>query len=109
MEGFENVAKRGDITASKLILVEAQGEAILVTELAGKVIAFSNVCSHEDCDFMFDGSDGEGVLDGAEVTCECHDSRFSVLDGSVLNPPATEAIVIYAVKIDGDDVLVGPR
>ena len=55
MEGFEKVAQRGDIEAGKLTVVEVQGEAIVVTELAGSVIAFSNVCSHEDCDFVFEG------------------------------------------------------
>lgn len=109
MEGFEKVAKRGDVTAGKLMLVEAQGEAIVLTELVGQVVAFSNICTHEDCDFVFDGSDGESGLEGDEVICGCHDSRFNVLDGSVMNPPATEPITIYAVQIDGDDVLVGPR
>ena len=106
MEGFDKVAQRGDIAAGKLTVVEAQGESIVVTELAGQVIAFSNICSHEDCDFVFDG---EGTLEGSEITCDCHDSRFNVLDGSVMNPPATEPITIYAVKLEGDDVLVGPR
>jgi nitrite reductase/ring-hydroxylating ferredoxin subunit len=106
MEGFEKVAQRGDIEAGKLTVVEVQGEAIVVTELAGSVIAFSNVCSHEDCDFVFEG---EGSLEGNEIACDCHESRFNVLDGSVMNPPATEPITIYAVQINGDDVLVGPR
>ena len=106
MDGFEKVAQRSEIQVGKLTVVEAQGEAIVVTELAGQVIAFSNVCSHEDCDFVFEG---EGSLEGEEITCDCHDSHFNVLDGSVMNPPATEPITIYAVQIDGDDVLVGPR
>ncbi len=106
MEGFEKVAQLSDIAAGKLIVVDAQGESIVITELAGNVIAFSNVCSHEDCDFVFEG---QGSLEGNEITCDCHDSRFNVLDGSVMNPPATDPIIIYAVQIDGNDVLVGPR
>ena len=106
MEGFEKVAQLSHIAAGKLIVVDAQGESIVITELAGNVIAFSNVCSHEDCDFVFEG---QGSLEGNEITCDCHDSRFNVLDGSVMNPPATDPIIIYAVQIDGNDVLVGPR
>ena len=105
MDGFEKVAQRSEIQVGKLTVVEAQGEAIVITGLAGQVLAFSNICSHEDCDFVFEG---EGTLEGNEITCDCHDSRFNILDGSVMNPPATEPITIYAVQIRGDDVLVGP-
>ena len=106
MKGFEKVAQRSDIKAGALTLIEAQGEAIILTELSGKVIAFSNVCTHEDCDLVFEG---EGKVDGDEIECDCHGSRFNVLDGSVMNPPATEPITVYAVRVEGNDVLVGPR
>ena len=106
MQGFQKVAGRGDIKAGTLMLVEAQGEPIVLTELGGQVIAFSNVCSHEACDFVFEG---QGSLEEDEITCDCHGSRFNVRDGSVQNPPATTPITIYAVRLEGNDVLVGPR
>jgi 3-phenylpropionate/trans-cinnamate dioxygenase ferredoxin subunit len=105
MEGFEKVAQRGDIKDGTLTVVVAQGESIVVTELSGNVIAFSNVCSHEDCDFVFQG---DGLLENTEIYCDCHGSRFDVLTGAVLYPPATEPIAVYGVRIEGDDVLVGP-
>lgn len=106
MNGFERVAQRSDIKAGTLTVVDAQGETVVLTELAGNVIAFSNVCSHEECDFVFEGA---GSLDGEEIGCDCHGSAFNVLNGEVLTPPATAPITIYAVQIDGDDVSVGPR
>ena len=105
MDSFEKVAQRSEIKAGELKVVEAQGEAVVLTELAGQVIAFSNVCSHEDCDFVFEG---EGQLEGEEIFCDCHGSRLNVLSGAVLDPPATEPIKIYKVKLEGDDVLIGP-
>jgi|KNS12BottometaT_FD_k123_181273_1 3-phenylpropionate/trans-cinnamate dioxygenase ferredoxin subunit len=105
MEGFEKVAARGDIKDGTLTVVEIQGQEIVVTELEGNVIAFSNVCSHEDCTFVFEGA---GQLEGKEIYCDCHSSRFDVLTGAVLDPPATEPIAVFAVRIEGDDVLVGP-
>ena len=106
MDGFEKVAQRSEIKAGELTVVETQGEEIVLTELDGKVIAFSNVCSHEECTFVFEG---EGKLDGEEVECDCHGSIFNVMSGEVLTPPATQPITIYNVEIQGDDVLVGPR
>ena len=55
MDGFEKVAQRSEIKAGELTVVETQGEEIVLTELDGKVIAFSNVCSHEECTFVFEG------------------------------------------------------
>lgn len=106
MDGFEKVAQRSEIKAGELTVVDAQGEAVVLTEVAGQVVAFSNVCSHEDCDMVFEG---EGSLNGEEIGCDCHGSIFNVLSGAVLTPPATEPITVYAVQIDGDDVSVGPR
>lgn len=106
MNSFNKVAQRNEIKAGQLTVVEVQGEEIVLTELAGKVIAFSNICSHEDCTFVFEG---EGKLDGEEIKCDCHESVFNVTTGAVLTPPATEPITIYAVQVDGDDVSVGPR
>ena len=107
MQGFEKVAQRSDIKEGTLLVVEVQGEPpIVVTELNGNLIAFSNICSHEECDFVWEG---EGSIDGDEVECGCHGSRFNVLDGSVQNPPAVEPIPTYSVRVEGNDVLVGPR
>ena len=105
MEGFEKVADRGDIKDGTLTVVEIQGAEIVLTELDGDVVAFSNVCSHEDCTFVFEG---QGQLENKEIFCDCHGSRFNVLTGAVLDPPATEPITIYSVRVDGNDVLVGP-
>jgi 3-phenylpropionate/trans-cinnamate dioxygenase ferredoxin subunit len=106
MNGFEKVAQRSEIKAGELKVVEAQGEAVVLTELAGQVIALSNVCSHEDCDFVFEG---QGSLNGAEIECGCHGSAFNVLSGAVLTPPATQPITVYAVQVIGDEVSIGPR
>ncbi len=106
MDGFEKVAQRNEIKAGELKVVDAQGDSVVLTEVAGQVVAFSNVCSHEECDFVFEG---QGSLDGEEIGCDCHGSVFNALSGEVLTPAATVPITIYAVQIDGDDVSVGPR
>jgi 3-phenylpropionate/trans-cinnamate dioxygenase ferredoxin subunit len=47
--------------------------------------------------------------DSCEVQCPLHDSRFSLVDGRPTGLPATKPVKTYAVRIDGDDILVGPQ
>ncbi|MCH7654772.1 MAG: Rieske 2Fe-2S domain-containing protein [Chloroflexi bacterium] len=102
MEGFSKVAQRSEITAGALKLVEVGGEQIVLADLGGTVIAFSNVCTHADCDLAY------GALDGEEIECDCHGSVFNARTGEVLTGPATTPLPTYAVRIEGSDVLVGP-
>jgi 3-phenylpropionate/trans-cinnamate dioxygenase ferredoxin subunit len=43
---------------------------------------------------------------GERVTCPLHLSQFDLTTGEAVNPPATENLRKYNVKIDEDDVLV---
>jgi 3-phenylpropionate/trans-cinnamate dioxygenase ferredoxin subunit len=40
------------------------------------------------------------------VECPLHGSAFNVETGDPDAPPATEAVQVFAVTVDGDDVLV---
>ena len=103
MEAFSKVAQRSEITAAELKVVDVDGEQIVLTELNGSPIAFANMCTHEACDLAY------GALDGEEIECDCHGSVFNVVSGEVLQGPATERLPVYAVRVEGDDVLVGCR
>ena len=50
----------------------------------------------------------DGWLNGDEVECPWHGSRFCVKTGEVVKQPATEPVARYSVRIEGDDVYVGP-
>ena len=102
MEEFTQAAKRSDVTGYELKMVAVGDEEVVLAEVGGDVVAFNNVCPHAGCDLV------DGELDGDEVACECHGSRFNVRTGAVLNGPATENLELYSVRVDGDDVLVGP-
>jgi 3-phenylpropionate/trans-cinnamate dioxygenase ferredoxin subunit len=103
MQAFEKVAKRSEVVADQLLLVVAQGEQILLTELGGEVVAFSNICTDDDCDLL------ECEVDQfEEIECDCHGSRFNVRTGAVTAPPAMIPLPVYGVRIEADDVLVGP-
>jgi len=102
MDGFTKAAKRSSVTGDELKMVEIGDEEVVLAEVGGDVVAFNNVCPHAGCDLV------DGELDDDEITCECHGSRFNVRTGQVLTGPAAEDLSLYSVRVEGDDVLIGP-
>ena len=77
-------------------------ELLILASLAlnGKVYAIDAVCSHEG------GPLEDGTLDGYEVECPWHGSKFDVRTGEVRNPPADTPQSVYEVKVENNDILV---
>ncbi|MDA7939941.1 MAG: Rieske 2Fe-2S domain-containing protein [Nitrosopumilus sp.] len=73
---------------------------LLVSRIGGEVRVTARKCTHADADLScgFAGPDG--------VRCPLHLSVFDTRDGRPLNPPATEPLRTYNVKIDGGGVYV---
>ena len=103
-EGYERVASRGEVTPNDLKVVQVGENQVILTELRGEVIAFDNMCTHEECDLYY------GAVDEFdEIECDCHGTRYNVLTGEVTAPPAEIPLPVYEVTVDGGDVSVGPR
>ncbi|WP_262401536.1 Rieske (2Fe-2S) protein [Actinomadura sp. CNU-125] len=64
----------------------------------GEFTAFSAECTHKGCSV---GS----VSDGA-IVCPCHDSKFSITDGSVVQPPAEDPLPRRNVTVQGGNITV---
>lgn len=72
-------------------------EKVVVSQpAAGDFKAFSTICTHQKCP-MTD-------LQGDTITCACHKSQFSVLDGSVKKGPATEPLAAKQISVSGDSI-----
>ena len=56
---------------------------MLLVRADGSLYALHDRCSHRGCSLA------DGELDGLEVVCACHGSRFDLRDGSVKQGPAT--------------------
>lgn len=52
-----------------------------------------------------DGATGEAAA-VATIRCQCHGSRFSAVDGSVVNGPATQALPTAEVSVESEAVSV---
>jgi Rieske Fe-S protein len=72
-------------------------QAVVTQPTAGEFKAFSSICTHQSCPVT-------EVTD--TINCNCHGSRFSISDGSVVNPPATQALAARTVTVEGDSLTV---
>ncbi|MFH9554141.1 Rieske (2Fe-2S) protein [Streptomyces sp. NPDC017435] len=72
-------------------------EKVVVTQpAAGTYKAFSAVCTHQGCAV-------KSISDGA-INCPCHNSNFSITDGSVKSGPAKKPLPEVAIKVSGDSI-----
>jgi 3-phenylpropionate/trans-cinnamate dioxygenase ferredoxin subunit len=75
---------------------------IAVYRIGENLYATDNVCSHEEADL----TDGWLEADDCTVECPLHGARFSITSGQALSLPAYRPVAVYAVRIDGERVLV---
>ncbi len=89
-----------DVPPGTMKLCEVDDELVLVTNLDGTFHATQGICSHEY--FELD----RGMLAGDSIMCMLHLSRFSLLDGEVIDPPAELPLAVYPVVVEEGRVLI---
>jgi nitrite reductase/ring-hydroxylating ferredoxin subunit len=75
-------------------------EPLLLVNVDGAVHAVQGICSHEY--FELD----RGFLTAGTLTCALHLSRFDLVSGDPLDPPADEPLAVYPVAIEDGRILV---
>lgn len=85
-----------ELKPGQIKLLSAGDAYVAVYNVDGSFYATQDACTHAD------GPLSEGRLDGPMVVCPWHDSCFDVITGAVLKGPATEALQVYRVVVDGD-------
>lgn len=89
-----------DVPPGTMKLCEVEDELVLVTNLDGEFHAAQGICSHEY--FELD----RGMLTGDTILCTLHLSRFSLIDGEVIDPPAEWPLLVYPVVLEAGRVLI---
>lgn len=102
MDDFVKVAKTSDLAEDETMLVEVGDERIVLSNIGGMLYAIGEVCTHVE------GPLSDGVVEDGKVECPWHRSWFDLRTGEATSPPADEAVPRYGVRIEGDEVLVGP-
>jgi 3-phenylpropionate/trans-cinnamate dioxygenase ferredoxin subunit len=96
------VCSRDDIEPGSAKRFDVDGHRIAVVRIGDDFYVIGDRCSHED----YSLSEGDVWEDECEIECPKHGSAFSLTTGEPLTLPATEAVPVYGVRIDGSDVLV---
>ena len=99
-EDFVKVAETKDIQPSQMKEVQVNGKNVCIANVEGKFYAIGNICTHEG------GPLADGTLEGYEVECPWHNSKFDLRTGEVTSPPASEPEPAYEIKVDGNNILI---
>jgi Rieske Fe-S protein len=96
----ERLVALSDVPVGSGVVVETTGgeSVVVVQPETGTVLAFSAVCTHQGC---------QVAVDGTELACPCHGSRFAAASGEVLQGPAEKPLPEVPVRVDGQDVVLG--
>jgi 3-phenylpropionate/trans-cinnamate dioxygenase ferredoxin subunit len=93
------VCRLSDLVAGEGLRVDTISPpvAVFLTE-DDEVFAIDDTCTHQDASLA------DGWLEGCEVECPLHASRFDLRTGQVDAPPAKIGVRAHTVKVEGDEV-----
>lgn len=105
--GQTSSAHSGPITLAKLTDVPVGGSAaataqvdgkpvVLSQQTAGKVMAFSAICTHMGCTVN---------AGGPQFHCPCHGSIYNAFTGEVVRGPAPAALSPIPVSVSGGEIV----
>lgn len=89
------LASVADIEAAGAIVTDGPDGPVLLAASSGSVVGHSAICTHQGCPIAASGA------------CPCHGSKFDVVTGAVLNPPAQQPLPEFAVTVADGQVYAG--
>ena len=98
--GWVRAANRADLREGEVLGVDIAGHAIALYDVDGEIFATDNICTHAYARLS------DGWLDGDLIECPLHAARFEIRTGKVLDPPATEDLKTYPVRLIDDEIQV---
>ena len=81
---------------------DVDGHRLCVVRIGDDWYVVGDECSHED----YSLAEGDVWEDECEIECPKHGSTFSLTTGEPQTLPATKPVPVYAVRVEGDDVVV---
>ena len=99
---WQKVADASDLAAGSSRVVYYDGDQVAIFNVGGQLHAVSNRCPHAN------GSLVDGVVENGSVVCPSHGSRFNLATGQPLEGPAARKLRTYGLRVEQNDVLLGP-
>lgn len=92
-----DVGALADVPVGGSIDATIDGEPVLIAQpTAGQVVAFSAICTHQQCVV---------AAAGEEFHCPCHGSIYEAATGEVVQGPAIDPLTPIAVAVSGDRIV----
>ncbi len=98
---FFEIAPADQLPMGERMFVEVEGMSIVIFNMAGKLFAIGDVCSHDN------GPVGDGEIEGEEIICPRHGGRFDIRTGKATSLPAVVDIPSYPVRITNGMIELG--
>lgn len=95
-----HVANTPDLRDGEMTEVSIDNTRILLARAGDRFHAVSATCPHYGAPLV------EGVLCGTRIVCPWHHAVFNVINGDSEEPPALDALVSYAVRVENEQILV---
>jgi 3-phenylpropionate/trans-cinnamate dioxygenase ferredoxin subunit len=96
------VCSVSDVESGSARRIDVDGHRICVVHIGDDWYVIGDECSHAN----YSLSEGDVWEEECEIECPKHGSTFSLVTGEPQTLPATQPIPVYAVRVDGDDVVV---
>lgn len=97
---YVSVATTGEIEENDPHCIDVADDTILLVRTGGEYRALNNRCTHQG------GPLCEGELTEETITCPWHGAEFDLNTGEPSQPPATEGVEAYEVRVQGDEIEV---
>ena len=98
---YVEIAPEDQIPTGERLFVELGGKSIVLFNLAGRIFAIGDVCSHDN------GPVGDGEIEENEIICPRHGARFDIRTGNTTSLPALVDIPAYSVRVVEGMVQIG--
>ncbi len=84
-------------------VVKAGESEILLIQLAAKLVAVQSKCPHAGAPLE------QGAICNDRLICPWHMGTFALPSGDLLEPPPLAGLDTFAVRVEGEDVLLDPE
>ncbi len=85
--------------SAKRVLVGKSAVALVLS--GGEYYAVDDCCTHEEARLS------EGFVEDGRIECPRHGAIFGLASGEPQSLPATRPLKTWAVRLEGDDIMVG--
>ncbi|MEN9870936.1 MAG: hypothetical protein RLZZ171_1924, partial [Cyanobacteriota bacterium] len=94
------VARISDLQNGQMQQIEVENSQILLSKINDQYYATSAFCTHYGAPLA------KGVLCGERIVCPWHNACFNAIAGQQLEPPGLDSLTHFAVRVEGEQVLV---